>query len=175
MKTLATKITLLRILLVPVLLLTMQLPITPLYIWFNIIFFIGLALTDFLDGWLARARKEESDTGKFLDPLADKILIISVLIVMVEMQEIGSIAVILVVFRELFIVGFRSLASLKGIVVGADIYGKVKTVFQMITIVYIMLAEVYFLPFVDVMVWIMVLITLYSGLNYIIKNKEVLT
>jgi CDP-diacylglycerol---glycerol-3-phosphate 3-phosphatidyltransferase len=167
--TLATKVTLLRIIFVPFLLLSVKYAQTEMHAWLNILFFLGLSLTDYLDGFIARARNEVTDVGKFLDPLADKVLILSMFILFIELGTISAFPVIIIVFRELLIVGFRSLASLKDVIIKADLLGKVKTVFQMVTVVYIMLA----LPYSEFIVWGMVLITVMSGINYLWQNRQV--
>ncbi len=134
MLTLATKITLLRILLVPlvVVLLYFQSPVNCLL---AAIAFGIAALTDWIDGYVARHRHMISNMGKFLDPLADKLLICAVLIMLVHLGWAPAWVVIIIVSRELAITGLRTIARDEGIVMAADRYGKLKTVLQMVAII----------------------------------------
>lgn len=149
------------------------------------ILFAVLCATDFIDGHIARSTNTVSDLGKFLDPLADKVVIVIMLFLIVFFRDglsifagNGLIIALLsgiILSRELMISVFRSIVARKGAVLAADIYGKIKTVFLDVGVVFLMLAGTHF-----VMAWIGTIIfyigallTIYSGFNYIIKNKHV--
>lgn len=168
----ANKVTVLRLLLVPVFLVLYYIYGTS----YNIaaIVFVIASLTDALDGHLARSRNLVTTFGKFVDPLVDKLLTMAAFVVLVEASIIPAWAVIIIITRELIITGFRTLAADKGITIAASKWGKLKTTSQMIALVLLLLnnstlniAGVY-------VFYIAVILTIISGLDYIIKNKEVL-
>lgn len=133
------------------------------------------ALTDTLDGILARKYRLITNFGKFMDPLADKLLVSSALICFIELNQISSIFVIIIIAREFIISGFRLVASDAGIVIAASKWGKLKTVSQMIA-VEMMILNIERLRFVtDCMIWIMLILTLVSLTDYIIKNRKIIT
>ncbi len=177
----ANKITISRIILIPVYMVLMYLE-TPWAVIAAGVLFIIASATDTLDGYIARKNNMVTDFGKFLDPLADKLLVLAALILFCDMGRIASWAVILVVSRELIITSFRTVAVMRNKVLGADVWGKLKTIFQLIA-----LSAMHFeglilgwlpkLPLaaaVDVLFYISVFLTVLSGMNYLIKNKEVL-
>jgi len=131
-------------------------------IWAAALFFV-LSLTDALDGYLARRLKMMSDFGKLMDPAADKLLVISVLILLVEKGISPSLPVIIIAARELFIGGWRAEKGAKGVVVGASITGKIKTVIQVIAVLMLMLN----LPYAFCALWIAALVSIYSGVEYV--------
>ncbi len=137
------------------------------------ILFIVAVLTDALDGHLARKLNIITNFGKFMDPVADKLLVISSLIVFVELGKISSVAVIIIVSRELIISIFRAIAASENIVIAAANLGKIKTTMQFITTVVLFIG--YTGIAMDIMIWATVAITLISGLEYIIKNKAVIS
>ncbi|WP_262122425.1 CDP-diacylglycerol--glycerol-3-phosphate 3-phosphatidyltransferase [Anaerococcus sp. Marseille-Q5996] len=168
----ANKVTVLRLLLIPVFLVLYYIYGTS----YNIaaIVFVIASLTDALDGHLARSRNLVTTFGKFVDPLVDKLLTMAAFVVLVEASIIPAWAVIIIIARELIITGFRTLAADKGITIAASKWGKLKTTSQMIALVLLLLnnstlniAGVY-------VFYIAVILTIISGLDYIIKNKEVL-
>lgn len=168
----ANKVTVLRLLLIPVFLVLYYIYGTA----YNIaaIVFVIASLTDALDGHLARSRNLVTIFGKFVDPLVDKLLTMAAFVVLVEASIIPAWAVIIIIARELIITGFRTLAADKGITIAASKWGKLKTTSQMIALVLLLLnnstlniAGVY-------VFYIAVILTIISGLDYIIKNKEVL-
>ena len=168
----ANKVTVLRLLLIPVFLVLYYIYGTD----YNIaaIVFVIASLTDALDGHLARSRNLVTTFGKFVDPLVDKLLTMAAFVVLVEASIIPAWAVIIIIARELIITGFRTLAADKGITIAASKWGKLKTTSQMIALVLLLLnnstlniAGVY-------VFYIAVILTIVSGLHYIIKNKEVL-
>ncbi len=177
---LPNKITVLRILLVPVVLFFVYHIESNLAFNLAAIFlFLAVSLTDTLDGHIARSRNLITDFGKFLDPLADKILVISTMIVLMDLGYLHSIAVIIVMIREFVVTSLRLVASSNNLVIAASVWGKAKTVTQMAVILLLMMTPMLqsfacFSVIAHVCVWCMVLITLYSGIDYLVKNKQVL-
>ncbi len=173
---LANKITITRIFFIPVcvLLLLINNRITDVI---AICFFILACATDALDGYIARKKNLITDLGKFMDPLVDKLLVISVLITLVELQKISCWIAIIIVWRELIITGFRLVAAKKNTVIQANYLGKIKTVLQMIMIVLVVLDfKNYFMMFFKHLIIIStVIFTFWSGVDYIYKNKNVLS
>ncbi len=138
MLNLANKITLLRILMVPLVVFFLYLQ-GPVFCTLAAVAFVFAAITDWLDGYIARRFNLVSSMGKFLDPLADKVLICSVLIMFVHLGWAPAWVVIIIVCRELVVTGLRALAIDEGIVLAADRFGKAKTVLQIVAIVPLML------------------------------------
>ncbi|MFV9509779.1 CDP-diacylglycerol--glycerol-3-phosphate 3-phosphatidyltransferase [Tepidibacillus sp. LV47] len=140
--------------------------------------FIVAASTDGLDGYIARKRKLVTNLGKLLDPLADKLLISAALISLVEMQRLDAWIAIVIISREFAVTGLRMVAAAEGFVIVASKLGKLKTVTQIIAIVLLMLNNFPFnyihIPLAQLMVWIAVLVTIISGIDYFIKNKQVI-
>ena len=140
--------------------------------------FIVAASTDGLDGYIARKRKLVTNLGKFLDPLADKLLISAALISLVEMQRLDAWIAVVIISREFAVTGLRMVAAAEGDVIAASKLGKVKTVTQIIAIVLLMLNNFPFnylhLPFASLMIWVAVMMTIVSGIDYFIKNKQVI-
>lgn len=135
---LPNKLTLLRAVLVPVFLLLLFVKAIPLNFTLALLVFVAASVTDALDGHIARKNGLVTNFGKFLDPLADKVLVISALLAFIELDIIGSIPVIIIVAREFMVSGLRLLAADGGIVVAAGFSGKLKTAFTMVTIVVIL-------------------------------------
>lgn len=136
--------------------------------------FIVASLTDLLDGKIARKYNLVTNFGKFMDPLADKLLVCAALIALVEMGRIPSWIVIVIMSREFIISGFRLIASDNGIVIAASYWGKFKTTFQMI-MVCLMIANITALQLVtDIVMWIALLLTVISLVDYLYKNKDVM-
>lgn len=142
------------------------------------IIFIIAASTDGLDGYIARKRKLVTNLGKFLDPLADKLLVTAALISLVEMQRLPAWIAIVIISREFAVTGLRLVAAAEGNVIAASKLGKLKTVTQIIAIVLLMLNNFpfsYFNIAVDQwMIWIAVLMTILSGVDYFLKNRHVI-
>ena len=169
---LPNKLTTLRMILVPVFivlyLLGQNIP--------ALIVFIIASFTDYLDGHLARKNNLVTDYGKIMDPLADKLLVTSALVCMVQTGLVPAWMVIIILAREFAITGLRSVAASKGIVIAAAWSGKVKTVTQMIAIIFLLLNNWPFsligFPFATIMLWIAVIMTIYSGAEYIYKSRE---
>lgn len=171
----ANKLTLFRIALVPVFILSII--FLGIESVFPIIIFAVASLTDMLDGHLARSRNLITTFGKFMDPLADKILACSALVMLVQYGKIEGWAVCIVLAREFIISGFRLIASNSGKVIAASIYGKLKTITQFFAIILILVnASIFKIPFnFDIILWyISVVLTIASAVDYIWKNIEVL-
>lgn len=138
--------------------------------------FILASLTDMLDGYIARKYHLVTNFGKFMDPLADKLLVCAAMIGLIDLGEIPSWVVIIIISREFIISGFRLIASDNGIVIAASYWGKFKTVFQMLMII-VMIAEPLhpaLKVLATVLMWIALVLTIISLLDYVIKNKDVL-
>ncbi|AQW85851.1 phosphatidylglycerophosphate synthase [Campylobacter pinnipediorum subsp. caledonicus] len=135
--------------------------------WIN--YFAGLifviaSVTDFFDGYIARAWDQKTKLGAILDPLADKMLILAAFLGLMMIQRANPWAVYIILVREFFITGFRVVVASEGLNVSASIAGKIKTVFQMIAIGWLVMQW----SFSDALLWLSVILTLYSGLEYII-------
>ena len=141
-----------------------------------LVIFIVASLTDMLDGKIARKYNLVTNFGKFMDPLADKLLVCSALICFVELDKLPAWMVIIIIAREFIISGFRLVASDNGIVIAASYWGKFKTVSQMaLIIVLIMDLGGVWNVVGTVLTWVALLLTVVSLIDYIAKNKQVLT
>ncbi|KXL52671.1 CDP-diacylglycerol--glycerol-3-phosphate 3-phosphatidyltransferase [Anaerotignum neopropionicum] len=175
-KNLPNRLTMLRVILIPVFLLVLFFAPAPMNRYVAVAIFIVASLTDFLDGYLARKWNLVSNFGKFMDPLADKLLVMAALVSMVQLGDLASWVVIIILAREFAITGFRTLAMEANIVMAASWWGKVKTTVQMLMIIVVLLE----LPFAGVtiveklLIGLAVFFTILSGVDYIMKNKQVL-
>ena len=168
--TISNKLTILRILMVPLFVVLYAYDL----MWASAIVFIIASLTDTLDGYLARSRNEITNFGKFADPLADKILVISAIICMVEKGIIPGWALIIIITREFVISGIRMSAAAQNVVIAADKLGKIKTVTQMVAIT-LLLFKFENIFYVDyILFYISVFFTVLSGLSYLVKYGKVL-
>ena len=137
--------------------------------------FIVASLTDLLDGKIARKYNLVTNFGKFMDPLADKLLVCSALICLIELNALPAWMVIIIISREFIISGFRLIASDNGVVIAASYWGKFKTTFQMVSVVLLIL-DIPALAFVTtICVWIALVLTIVSLVDYIYKNHKILT
>ena len=138
--------------------------------------FIIASLTDMLDGKIARKYNLVTNFGKFMDPLADKLLVCSALICMIELRELPAWMVIIIISREFIISGFRLIAADNGIVIAASYWGKFKTVFQMLMVIVLILniPNSFFAVLGTVLTYIALALTVVSLIDYIAKNKNVL-
>ncbi len=174
---LPNKLTILRIVLIPffvVFMLTDFMGFLGKYI--ALVIFVAASLTDYYDGRIARERNLITNFGKFMDPLADKLLVCAALICFVEMDKLPAWIVIVIMSREFIISGFRLVASDNGVVIAASYYGKLKTVFQM-TMIIMLILDWQFLLFricTQIVIWIALILTIVSLVDYIIKNKNVI-
>ncbi len=142
--------------------------------WIALALFIVASLTDLLDGYLARKHNLVTNFGKFMDPLADKLLVCAAMICLVEMGKLASWMVIIIISREFIISGFRLIASDNGVVIAASYWGKFKTVFQMVMIC-LLIGDLEQLALVNtIVVWIALILTIVSLIDYLIKNKDVM-
>lgn len=186
---LPNKLSVLRLVMIPLFVATYFLPIIPCNYLISAIIFSLAAITDFLDGFIARKYNLVTNLGKFLDPIADKVLVSTALIIMLVVPVNGvvilpfyfAIAVAIILARELIISGFRMVAASKGKVLSADKSGKLKTVFQDVAIL-VLLVGAEFMPslfgVVNIiglsLLGIATILTIFSGIECIVKNKEVL-
>ncbi|MDR2519681.1 MAG: CDP-diacylglycerol--glycerol-3-phosphate 3-phosphatidyltransferase [Eubacteriaceae bacterium] len=142
------------------------------------VLFILLALTDCLDGYVARSRGLVTDLGKFLDPLADKVLALSAASLFVADQRISAFALILILAREMSILSLRTMAALNNRVLAADIYGKAKTASQLVALSAMHFEGILSSPWLargaDAVFWFSLAMTVFSGCNYIAKNYDVI-
>ena len=137
--------------------------------------FIIASLTDLLDGKIARKYNLVTNFGKFMDPLADKLLVCSALICLIELNALPAWMVIIIISREFIISGFRLIASDNGVVIAASYWGKFKTTFQMVSVVLLIL-DIPALAFVTtICVWIALVLTIVSLVDYIYKTHKILT
>ena len=188
---LANKLTLIRIFLVPVFLLFIATKDIPYGSFIATFIFILASLTDKLDGYVARSRNQITNFGKFMDPLADKLLVTAALISLVELQVVPGWAAVVIIAREFAVSGLRSIAAAQGRVIAASWWGKIKTVIQIIAIILLLLkinihearllkifvidnhyVKEFFRVAPTIMLMVAVIITLISGYDYFKKNKE---
>lgn len=139
-----------------------------------LVIFVIASLTDLLDGKIARKYNLITNFGKFMDPLADKLLVCSAMICLTAMERLPAWIVILIISREFVISGFRLIASDNGKVIAASYWGKWKTTFQMVMVM-LMIADIVALSLITAIVmWISLILTVVSLLDYLVKNKEVM-
>ncbi|MDE6749838.1 MAG: CDP-diacylglycerol--glycerol-3-phosphate 3-phosphatidyltransferase [Lachnospiraceae bacterium] len=171
---LPNKLTMFRVILIPFFVLFMLVDITSVDKWIALAIFIIASLTDLLDGKLARKYNLVTNFGKFMDPLADKLLVCSALICLVEMSVLPAWIVIIIISREFIISGFRLIASDNGVVIAASYFGKFKTTFQMVMIC-LMIADIEALSILTtVVMWVALALTVISLIDYLVKNKDVM-
>ena len=183
---LPNKLTVGRILLVPLFAAALLIPF-PMHTLAALLLFIAASVTDLLDGKIARKNDLVTDFGKFADPLADKILVLSALLCFVQLGWCDCVAVIIVLFREFSVTSIRLIAASKGKVVAANIWGKVKTVTQMVAIIVIMvmrtagdivnmtmgtvpMADTVIFIVSECLIWISTVFAVISGVIYIVQN-----
>ena len=169
--TTASKITLVRVFMIPLVMIAMYLSkgVSGLWMWISLALFVIASVTDFIDGQIARKCNQVSDFGKFLDPLADKLLTIAVMTMFCEWGRFPAWALMLVLTREFAVTGLRLVAAPKGRVIAAAWSGKVKTASTMIgLILWMLLPENTMVGLVVSAV--IVVTTVYSGIEYFIKN-----
>ena len=175
---LPNKLTFLRVLVIPFFVLFMKIsPMTgPWARWVALIIFVAASLTDLFDGKIARKYNLVTDFGKFMDPLADKLLVCSALILFVDLGRIYSWIVIIIIAREFIISGFRLIAAEKGKVIAAGIWGKIKTFVTMVTII-IMIPHfsgtgIHVLE--QILIYVSLALTIISLIDYLSSNRNVL-
>lgn len=169
-------LTILRVIMIPFFVVFMLLNITDYDKYIALTIFVVASLTDALDGYLARKNNLVTNFGKFMDPLADKLLVSAAMICLIDTGKLASWVVIVIISREFIISGFRLVASDNGIVIAASWWGKIKTVTQMVMII-VLIADLggVFTTVETVLVFLAVILTVISLVDYIAKNKQVLS
>ena len=167
--TTASKLTILRVIMIPAFMAVFLLG-SP---WVALGIFVLASITDFVDGYVARHYNQVSDFGKFLDPLADKLLVFSAMLIFVQWGRMPAWSVMIILTRELAVSGLRMVAATNGTVLAAGWSGKIKTASTMVGLCAMMIFME--LPVLDTVVtWVIVLTTLYSGIEYFVKNWKCL-
>ena len=173
---LPNKLTVLRVLMIPFFVLFALVDVVPGYSnYIAVAIFVIASLTDLLDGKLARKYNLVTDFGKFMDPLADKLLVCSALICLVSMERLPAWIVIVIISREFIISGFRLVASDNGVVIAASYWGKFKTTFQMLMIIVLFLDLGGVFDLIgEILIWAALILTVVSLVDYLVKNKNVI-
>ena len=174
---LPNKLTMFRVILIPFFVFFLLAPYFEGYgNYVAVAIFIVASLTDLLDGKIARKYNLVTNFGKFMDPLADKLLVCSAMICLIELGLLPAWIVIIIIAREFIISGFRLIASDNGVVIAASYWGKFKTTFQMLMVIVLLLN--FDIPAFKilgtVLIWIATILTIVSLIDYIVKNKDVL-
>ena len=144
--------------------------------YISLVIFAGASITDWFDGYLARKHHLVTNFGKFMDPLADKLLVCSAMICLIELDRLAAWIVIVIIAREFIISGFRLVASDNGVVIAASYWGKFKTTFQMLMVIVLILdiQMPFFQILGTVLTYVALILTVVSLIDYIVKNKDVL-
>ena len=174
---LPNKLTLFRVVLIPFFVFFLLAPYFEGYgNYIAVAIFIVASITDFLDGKIARKYNLVTNFGKFMDPLADKLLVCSALICLIQLELIPAWVVIIIIAREFIISGFRLVASDNGVVIAASYWGKFKTAFQLLTVIVLILniPNKVFTILGTVLIYVSLALTVISLIDYIAKNKDVL-
>lgn len=185
---LPNKITISRILMIPLFMVVMLVPFEwgdisllganmPITHLIGALIFIIASVTDWVDGYYARKYNLVTNMGKFLDPLADKLLVSAALVILVDLELAASWIVIVIISREFAVTGLRLVLAGGGEVVAANMLGKVKTWTQIVAISSLLLHNIIFelvsIPFADLALWVAMFFTIWSGWDYFVKNKGV--
>lgn len=172
---LPNKLTLLRIIAIPVFIVVLLMG----HRYTATIIFVVAALTDMLDGQIARKYNLVTNFGKLMDPLADKLLVMSAFVCLVQLGQVAGWMVIVILAREFAITGLRQVAASEGIIIAAGSTGKIKTILQMVAIPLLLLnnwpGSYLNIPLDQIFLWAAVAMTLISGVEYILKNKKLLS
>ena len=174
---LPNKLTTMRVILIPFFVFFLLSPYFPAYgNYIAVAIFIVASLTDMLDGKIARKYNLVTNFGKFMDPLADKLLVCSAMICLIETGQLAAWIVIVIIAREFIISGFRLVASDNGVVIAASYWGKFKTTFQMLMVIVLILdiQMPFFQILGTVLTYVALILTVVSLIDYIVKNKDVL-
>ena len=174
---LPNKLTIMRVILIPFFVFFLLSPYFPAYgNYIAVAIFIVASLTDMLDGKIARKYNLVTNFGKFMDPLADKLLVCSAMICLIELDRLAAWIVIVIIAREFIISGFRLVASDNGVVIAASYWGKFKTTFQMLMVIVLILdiQMPFFQILGTVLTYVALILTVVSLIDYIVKNKYVL-
>lgn len=169
-------LTILRVIMIPFFVFFMIGDVTNADNYIALAIFIAASLTDTLDGYLARKNNQVTNFGKFMDPLADKLLVCAAMICLMDLEKLPSWIVIIIISREFIISGFRLIAADNGIVIAASWWGKAKTISQMIMII-LLIADFggIFDTINQIFIYLALVLTVVSLVDYIAKNKQVLT
>ena len=144
--------------------------------YISLTLFVGASVTDWIDGYLARKNNLVTNFGKFMDPLADKLLVCSAMICMIDLKRLPAWFVIIIIAREFIISGFRLIAAENGIVIAANYWGKFKTASQMIMIILLILHfDGIFVILEQIFIWLSLALTIISLITYIWQNRTVLS
>jgi CDP-diacylglycerol--glycerol-3-phosphate 3-phosphatidyltransferase len=174
---LPNKLTILRILLIPVMIVFFYLSL-PYARYIAAGIFIIASLTDTLDGHIARSRGLITDFGKFLDPIADKLLVVSAFLMLVETGMLSAVIVIIIIAREFIVSAFRMVAAAAGLVIAAGPLGKIKTITQMFAVIFLLVESpdwaLWGVTAGTFMAYVCLIMTVWSGVDYIVSNKHVL-
>ena len=171
---LPNKLTMFRVRLIPFFVVFLLVDITPVDKWIALAIFIVASLTDLLDGKIARKYNLVTNFGKFMDPLADKLLVCSALICLVALNRVPAWIVIVIIAREFIISGFRLIASDNGVVIAASYWGKFKTTFQMVMICLMIVDIEQISLLTGIVMWAALILTVVSLIDYLVKNKDVM-
>lgn len=173
---LPNKLTILRVIMIPFFLVALLVEGIPAGKWIALAIFIIASFTDMLDGKIARKYNLITNFGKFMDPLADKLLVSAALIALIPLGKIPAWVVIVIISREFIISGFRLIASDNGVVIAASYWGKIKTVTQMVMIVLLIadFSNSVMNVLETVFIYLALVLTVISLVDYLIKNKNVL-
>ena len=171
---LPNKLTIFRVILIPVFIIALMSGIIPEPVnrYVGVVIFCVASFTDYLDGHIARKYNLVTNFGKFMDPLADKLLVCSALICLIELGQIPAWVVIIIISREFIITGFRLIAAEGGLVIAASWWGKIKTVTQMLMIILVLLGVGGIIG--NILIILATVFTVISGVDYIVKNIGVL-
>ena len=175
---LPNKLTILRVILIPFFVFFLLTEFVPYHDLIALVIFIVASLTDMADGKIARKYNLVTNFGKFMDPLADKLLVCSAMICLIPLGQLAAWIVVIIIAREFIISGFRLIASDNGVVIAASYWGKFKTTFQMLMII-VLILELQFPNAVFhwlgiILTWVALALTVISLIDYIVKNKDVL-
>lgn len=172
---LPNKLTILRVIMVPIFIVFLMCNITSYDKWIALAIFIAASLTDMLDGKIARKYNLVTNFGKFMDPLADKLLVCCAMICFIQLNRLPAWYVCVVIAREFIISGIRLVASDNGVVIAASYWGKFKTAFSMVMLCFL-IADInnsVFTIVTEILIWISLILTVVSLIDYIIKNKDI--
>ncbi|MBR0149903.1 MAG: CDP-diacylglycerol--glycerol-3-phosphate 3-phosphatidyltransferase [Synergistaceae bacterium] len=133
--------------------------------------FIVASITDAFDGWIARKYKLVTTLGKFIDPLADKVLVISAMLALIELDRLPAWIVMVIITREFIVTGLRLVAAAEGVVIAASKGGKLKTCCQIVALVMLILN----IPYGMALMWVAMILTVWSGMDYLIKGSAIIT
>jgi len=167
------KLTVLRMILVPIFMIVFMINAIPYNTVISAIIFIIASVTDWLDGYLARKNNLVTNFGKFMDPLADKLLVTGALLCLMERDAVAFWVVMIIIAREFIVSGLRLVAVTKGIVIAAGKLGKLKTVVQLIAVSAAILLPASFTLFVDILIYLSAFLTVISGVDYLVQNRKV--